>query len=390
MPQIDGAPPGLRVFLATDLIGTDGAGGAARASWLLAEALNEVGCRVTVFAPFGLTAASHELPDAIRVMPSLIRHGCRWDWPDWTLIRQVVLMDRFDAADLVIVVGMTGITAALLATPLAGRTLVWETTMATPGNPFVNDRSVDLLPRALGVLSPSNAIDRNIRSTYRYLPEPLRLPFWVGDATEVAPRAPMMADERFDFLFLGRKDPDKGIFELLEAFAAMRVPWPERRLVICGPGDDQPFMDRALQLGVLDAVRFLFLPDPGGPVSLIDRARWMVLPSRHEGYPLVLLDAARRGRPFIATRVGSIPEIFAKTPAALLVASGDHQGLVEALTTAVSESPEDYAGRCVAARAEFQRLSSPEAVQAHIRSVLAMACQRLGRNQDGSTPAVRR
>jgi glycosyltransferase involved in cell wall biosynthesis len=389
MPQVDAADAGLRVFLLTDLLGTDGAGGAARASWLLAEVLNEVGCRVTAFAPFGLTSASRALPVTIRVIPALMRHGCRWGWPDWVLIRQVVLADRLHRADLVIVVGMTGLTSALLATPLARRTLVWETTMATPGNPFVDSRSVAQLPRALGLLSPSSEIDRNIRSTYRYRPAPLRLPFWVEDTPAVDPPPPAMADEGSDFLFLGRKDPDKGINELLEAFAVVRAQRPDLRLVICGPGDDQPFIERARMLGVLDAVRFLFLPDAGGTVSLIDQARWIVLPSRHEGYPLVLLDSARRGRPFIATRVGSIPDIFAESEAALLVAPNNHPELVQAMMTSVTEAPAQYAARCEAAKAEFERLSSPDAVRANVRSVLALARRRLGLGQHERPASLR-
>lgn len=378
MPKISAGRSGLRVYLVTDLLGTDGAGGAARASWLLAERLNHAGCAVTVFAPFGLTVESRKLLRSIPVVSAILQRGCRWGWPTWALIRRIVAHDRRCPADLVVVVGMTRLTAQLLGTRLARRTLVWETTMANPGNPFVDSRSIARLPRALGVLSPSAAIDRNIRSTYQYTTEPLRLPFWVEDA-RLGLGGATQQQERIDFLFIGRKDPDKGIKALLEAFATVQKERPESRLVICGPGTDGPFQAMARTLGIQETVRFLFLPNAEDLVTLLDQANWVVLPSRHEGYPLVLLDAARCGKPFIATRVGSIPELFGDTLAAILVLPDDCAGLAFALRTALSEPPEQYARRCEAARETFQRLSSNEVILAWINLVLNTACRRMGR-----------
>jgi glycosyltransferase involved in cell wall biosynthesis len=38
----------------------------------------------------------------------------------------------------------------------------------------------------------------------------------------------------------------------------------------------------------------------------------LVVPSRHEGFPMVVVEAGMLGVPVIATRVGALPELFAE------------------------------------------------------------------------------
>jgi glycosyltransferase involved in cell wall biosynthesis len=64
-----------------------------------------------------------------------------------------------------------------------------------------------------------------------------------------------------------------------------------------------------------------------------------VLPSRSEGVPNVLLEAMACGRPFVATRVGGIPEI-AHLGRGRLVPPGDVRSLTIAVRESLANSPQ--------------------------------------------------
>jgi glycosyltransferase involved in cell wall biosynthesis len=69
--------------------------------------------------------------------------------------------------------------------------------------------------------------------------------------------------------------------------------------------------------------------DPWRPLAAADV---VVLPSRSEGWPLSLVEAMLAGRPVVATRVGSVPEIVRDGETGLLVDSGDIRALADALS----------------------------------------------------------
>jgi glycosyltransferase involved in cell wall biosynthesis len=67
-------------------------------------------------------------------------------------------------------------------------------------------------------------------------------------------------------------------------------------------------MHRAEERGLGEWVRFL---PPGRDVgTLLRSVDAFVVASRHEGFPMVVVEAGRLGVPVIATRVGALPELF--------------------------------------------------------------------------------
>ena len=90
----------------------------------------------------------------------------------------------------------------------------------------------------------------------------------------------------------------------------------------------------------------------------------VVLPSLHEGYPLTLLEACSYGKPFVASSVGSISEIFSNRKCAILVPPGDTTALENAMATLMSEDALIYAERAADARLAFEELSTPATILA--------------------------
>jgi glycosyltransferase involved in cell wall biosynthesis len=112
-----------------------------------------------------------------------------------------------------------------------------------------------------------------------------------------------------DFLFVGEIRHLKGVDILLNAMVAL----PEASLTIVGDGKEQATYEALTRdLGLSSRVTF------AGRLAIADalkRGRIMVLPSRNESFPYVMLEAAAARMPVIASAVGGIPEVI---PDALL------------------------------------------------------------------------
>jgi glycosyltransferase involved in cell wall biosynthesis len=130
---------------------------------------------------------------------------------------------------------------------------------------------------------------------------------------------------------VGRLSHEKGADLLL---AALAQPEPAARKWECriaGDGPERSRLERmADALGIADRVRFLGhitdLPELYSATDLI------VLPSRSEGLPNVLLEALYAGRPVLASAVGGIPEVLNPECADYLVPPLDVHALAERLT----------------------------------------------------------
>jgi glycosyltransferase involved in cell wall biosynthesis len=133
--------------------------------------------------------------------------------------------------------------------------------------------------------------------------------FAPGDKSQERAALHLPPNERI-LLFVGNLLPVKAIDVLLRACAESPLNGNAFRLVVVGQGPLQaPLADLARQLGVADRVRF------AGPLPQADLPHWyraadvFVLPSHSEGVPNVLLEASACGTPWVASRVGGIPEI---------------------------------------------------------------------------------
>ena len=132
-------------------------------------------------------------------------------------------------------------------------------------------------------------------------------------------------------VMVGRLTPMKDVPTLLHAVALVVKQEPSFRLEIAGGGEcseDLGDLARHLQLG--DCVRFL--GEVRDVPELLARSRLLVLSSRSEGTPLVLLEAMARGLPVVATRVGGCAEAVTHE-AGLLVPPQDPSALAAALLT---------------------------------------------------------
>jgi glycosyltransferase involved in cell wall biosynthesis len=155
--------------------------------------------------------------------------------------------------------------------------------------------------------------------------------------------------------YLGHLYADKGVYELVDAVAAVRRTHPDVRLVLAGQGRER---ERLLEVGrerLGDAVEL-----PGwlmGPAKreLLATATCLALPSYHEGLPLVVLEAMHAGLPVVATPVGGVPEVARDGEEALLVPPRDVPALADALGRVLGDAGlRERLGAAARARAEAE------------------------------------
>jgi glycosyltransferase involved in cell wall biosynthesis len=136
---------------------------------------------------------------------------------------------------------------------------------------------------------------------------------------------------------IGRLVPIKGLEVFLEA--AAQVVKNERRdvrFLVAGDGPlRQELETRRDQLALRDRCTFLGeISDIRGFYADCDL---VVMSSRNEGAPIVLLEAMGAGKPIVATRVGGVPDMVEDNVSALLVGPDDAEALARAILRAIQD-----------------------------------------------------
>ncbi|MCW8308615.1 glycosyltransferase family 4 protein [Acidiphilium sp. PA] len=142
----------------------------------------------------------------------------------------------------------------------------------------------------------------------------------------------------FRILFLGNLTPRKGVGDLLVALASPVLAETAFEAVFAGGGEVETYRRQAADLGLSDRVTFTGWVDRTQAATLTAAAHVLVLPSYHEGLPLVILEALGAGTPVICTPVGSIPEVLEDETTALFVSPGDSAEMAHALRRLIDDA----------------------------------------------------
>ncbi len=139
------------------------------------------------------------------------------------------------------------------------------------------------------------------------------------------------------FLYVGELRSAKGIDTLIDALAILtRRRHEAHRLILVGSGPDRERLEAQAQaLGVAEQVSF---PGAMPARQAFALGHTLVVPSRAESLPYIVLEAAGARVPMIATDVGGIGEIFGPYRERL-IACDDPAGLANALECALDTEP---------------------------------------------------
>lgn len=135
----------------------------------------------------------------------------------------------------------------------------------------------------------------------------------------------------FRVVTVSRLDPSKNVSGLLKAVARISKTDRTLSLDIVGDGPERNLLEhKARRLGITDWVTFHGRLDRRSVRSALWDAHAFVLPSTHETFGVVLLEAMATGLPVLATACGG-PEDIITPNTGLLVPPGDTDALTEGL-----------------------------------------------------------
>jgi glycosyltransferase involved in cell wall biosynthesis len=136
-------------------------------------------------------------------------------------------------------------------------------------------------------------------------------------------------------LAVGRLAREKGFDLLLRALASVRREYPEASLLIAGSGPEEAVLKAECRALGLDRV-VRFAGQVAAPWAYFQRATLFVLPSRQEGLPNALLEAAAAGVPIVALPAsGGMVELVSGQPGVWLAPELSAEALAASLLEAL-------------------------------------------------------
>jgi glycosyltransferase involved in cell wall biosynthesis len=172
------------------------------------------------------------------------------------------------------------------------------------------------------------------------------------------------ADDATDVVYVGEFRHIKGADLLIDAVARLHADGKPVTLTLAGDGEELAALKAQIQRLVLtEAVSFI------GHVKARDgfsKGGVLVVPSRGDSMPYVVIEAAAAGVPMVAANVGGIPEIFGSHTAALFAAN-----IVSAMADAIEIALEDPEAAQARAKSLRERIFLHFSQKAMVEGVLA-------------------
>ncbi|MFA6266430.1 MAG: glycosyltransferase family 4 protein [Pseudolabrys sp.] len=166
-----------------------------------------------------------------------------------------------------------------------------------------------------------------------------------------------------DIVFIGELRHVKGIDLLIDALADLRRDGRPLTATLVGAGPDrEALVAHAAKAGLAEAIRF---PGAMSAHQALPLGRLMVVPSRAESLPYVVLESAAAQVPLITTRVGGIPEIYGPLSDALIEPESS-----AAIARAIAEALDHPEALRQRTRALNERVAASFSIDAMVDGVL--------------------
>jgi glycosyltransferase involved in cell wall biosynthesis len=132
------------------------------------------------------------------------------------------------------------------------------------------------------------------------------------------------------FVFVGRLVRDKGVFDLVEAFANVNAAYPNWELWMVGP-DEDGLEKKLSQYGQKVGANIRWFGRTFSPERYMAAADVFVLPSYREGFGSAIIEAAACAIPTIAYKIDGVIDAVVDGRTGVLIDIGDLRGFAQAM-----------------------------------------------------------
>lgn len=124
---------------------------------------------------------------------------------------------------------------------------------------------------------------------------------------------------------------------IIDAFARLKVRYPQASLMIAGSGSEEPALRARAEKSGVSGICFLGAIDPDAMPRTYDEADIFVNASVVDNQPVSILEAFAAGLPVVSTSTGDIADMLRDGEAGVLVGSGDADAVADAVARLLDE-----------------------------------------------------
>jgi len=174
--------------------------------------------------------------------------------------------------------------------------------------------------------------------------------------------------------FIGRLTRDKGVIDFVKAIPAIARQNAGTSFLIAGAGDRSKWVvDECIKLraeGIDVTVSGWIGEDLP---SYLNELKLLVLPTRYDAFPTILVEAIACGTPVMATAVGGIPDFVKDGETGFLLVNGEAEYITEGVTKALALPDTELERIAANARSKIETQFSYSATVERFRSALSLS-----------------
>lgn len=236
--------------------------------------------------------------------------------------------------DLIVMNSLMSVTAQwLMRRKLLGkRWLFWGERLGRGGS--LHTRLTEPLHRAAGIAAVGTVAERDYQARF---PEPRTfcIPYYCDLAPFLAAPRPAKAQDEVVFLFCGQMIARKGVDVLLEAFSRLK----RARLLLVGREGELPGLLANFSPEIKARVQYAGFQSPENLPQFFAQADVFVLPSRSDGWGVVVNQALGAGLPIVCSDMaGAAHDLVDEEVNGVIFPSGNVDALAAALQMFVADS----------------------------------------------------